>query len=136
EAQNIALEPKDQVRIYSMLKPVEKVSLSGEVMRPGDYEITEGDRLSDLVRRIGGFTKEAYAYGVVFKRVDVKNRQDQNLQSDLVRMQSQVLQIAAAGSVSAMSPEDAAASKSELALNQSLLENLKSMKQQNEGRVA
>ncbi|PTE81791.1 hypothetical protein BUY79_13065, partial [Staphylococcus equorum] len=119
-----------------MLKPVEKVSLSGEVMRPGDYEITEGDRLSDLVRRIGGFTKEAYAYGVVFKRVDVKNRQDQNLQSDLVRMQSQVLQIAAAGSVSAMSPEDAAASKSELALNQSLLENLKSMKQQNEGRVA
>jgi hypothetical protein len=51
-------------------------------------------------------------------------------------MQSQVLQNAAAGSVQALSAEDSAATRSEMALNQGLLDNLKSMQVQSEGRVA
>ena len=136
ESQNITLEPQDQIRVYSALKAADKVSVSGEVVRVGKYEINKGERLSDLMLRVGGFTKEAYAYGIVFQRKDVKSSQEKNLQSFIVRMQSQVLQNAAAASVQAISPEEAASAKTEMTLNQGLLENLKSMREQNEGRVA
>ena len=136
ESQNILLEPQDQIRVYSALKAADKVSVSGEVVRVGKYEINKGERLSDLLLRVGGFTKEAYAYGIVFKRTDVKNSQEKNLQAFIVRMQSQVLQNAAAASVQAISAEEAASAKTEMTLNQGLLENLKSMREQEEGRVA
>lgn len=136
ESQNIKLEAQDLVRVYSSFKTAEKVLVSGEVVRAGEYEINKGEHLSDLLLRIGGITKEAYPYGTVFKRVDVKNSQEKNLQSFIVRMQSQVLQNAASGSVQALSTEDAAAAKTEMTLNQGLLENLKGMREQNEGRVA
>jgi protein involved in polysaccharide export with SLBB domain len=51
-------------------------------------------------------------------------------------MQSHVLQNAASGSAQALSPEDAIAAKTEMALNQALVENLRSMREQYEGRVA
>ena len=97
-AQNILLQPKDEVKVYTLLKDAEKVAVAGEVSRPGVYEVVKGERLSDLLRRAGGFTKEAYPFGIVFKRVDVKNSQEKNLQSFIARMQSQVLQNAASAS--------------------------------------
>jgi polysaccharide biosynthesis/export protein len=136
EKQNVALEPRDQIRIYTMYRQAEKVSIQGEVASPGEYEITKGQRLSDLLRRVGGFTKEAYPYGSVFKRLDVKNAQAKNLQTFLTKMQSQALQSAAGGTATAMSPEEASYAKGELALNQSLLQNLKAMQEQFEGRIA
>lgn len=136
QAQNIPLLPKDEVKVYTLFRNAEKVSLSGEVLRPGTYAVMKGERLSDILRRIGGFTREAYAYGAVFKRVDVKNSQDKNLQSFIVRMQSQVFQNAAAGSAEALHAEDAAAAKAEMTLNQAIIENLKNLREQYEGRVA
>ncbi len=136
ESLNIPLMPKDQVRVYTLYREVEKVRVDGEVMSPGEYEIQKGERLSDILRRAGGYTREAYSYGAIFKRIDVKNSQEKNLQNFITRMQGQVLQTAAGSAVQAISPEEAAASKVELGLNQSLLENLKSMKEQYEGRVA
>jgi len=135
-AQDFPLQPKDEVKVYTRFKSAEKVAVAGEVLRPGNYEVMKGDRLSDLLLRVGGFTKEAYPYGAVFKRADVKNSQEKNLQSFIVRMQSQVLQNAASGSAQALSPEDATAAKAEMVLNQALVENLKNMRQQYEGRVA
>ncbi|MHB8846696.1 MAG: SLBB domain-containing protein [Nitrospirota bacterium] len=136
ESQNIALLPQDQIRVYSSFKNTEKVMVLGEVVRTGEYEIDRDERMSDLLRRAGGFTKEAYPYGAVFKRADVKNSQEKNLQSFVVRMQSQVLQNAAAGSAQALSAEDAAAAKAEMTLNQAIVENIKNMREQYEGRVA
>jgi len=51
-------------------------------------------------------------------------------------MQSQVLQAAAGGAATAISSEEAQFAKSELELNRGLLENLKTMQEQMEGRVA
>lgn len=135
-AQDIPLKPKDEIRVYTLYKTAERVAISGEVARPGLYEIMKGERLSDLLRRAGGFTKEAYPYGAVFKRADVKNTQEKNLQAFIVRMQSEVLQNAAKGSAQALSAEDAAAAKGEMALNLAIVENIRNMREQYEGRVA
>jgi len=51
-------------------------------------------------------------------------------------MQAQILQSAAGGTAGAISAEEAAFAKGELALNQSLLQNLRAMQEQSEGRVA
>ncbi|MDA8099364.1 MAG: SLBB domain-containing protein [Nitrospiraceae bacterium] len=136
ESQNIALLPKDQIRVYTSYRDVEKVIIKGEVLRPGEYDIYRGERLSDLIRRVGGFTPGAYPYGAVYKRKDVKTAQSKNMQQFIAKMQSQVLQQAAGSAATAVSTEEAQFAKSELQLNQGLLDNLKGMQEQMEGRVA
>lgn len=136
ESQNVPLRPRDQIRVYTLYREVERATVTGEVMSPGVYEIQKGERLSDLLRRVGGFTPEAYAYGAVFKRRHVKAGEDRNLKSFNDRMQTQMLMIAAGSVATAVSTEEASSAKGELSINQSLLENLKALQAQNEGRVA
>ncbi len=44
------------------------VTLSGEVMRPGDYVISRVDTLHDVIARAGGLSPVAYPLGAVFTR--------------------------------------------------------------------
>ncbi|MEC9358095.1 MAG: SLBB domain-containing protein [Pseudomonadota bacterium] len=44
------------------------VRLYGEVRFPGAYSIIRGERLSDIIRRAGGLTDQAYPYGAVLTR--------------------------------------------------------------------
>jgi len=48
------------------------VTVNGEVVYPGTYGITEGERLSSLLRRVGGFRSSAYPAGAVLERVQVR----------------------------------------------------------------
>lgn len=57
------------------------IEVTGEVVHPGTYGIQEGERLSSIIQRAGGFRKDAYPYGAVFERelirqMEVKNRSD------------------------------------------------------------
>jgi len=44
------------------------IVVSGELRRPGVFEVRRGERLSDVLRRAGGLTPEAYPIGAVFTR--------------------------------------------------------------------
>ncbi len=46
------------------------VDLKGEVNRPYTYEVKSGDKLTDLIKYAGGFTKMAYKNGITVKRID------------------------------------------------------------------
>ena len=48
------------------------VTLRGEVQHPSTYGIRPGERLSSLVERAGGFSPEAYPYGAVLVRREVR----------------------------------------------------------------
>ena len=48
------------------------VTLKGEVQHPGTYGIRPGERLSSVLARAGGFSTQAYPYGVVLMRRDVR----------------------------------------------------------------
>jgi len=54
------------------------IELSGEVVHPGTYGIQEGERLSSIIQRAGGFLPSAYPYGAVFERVEIRDLQDKN----------------------------------------------------------
>ena len=69
---NIELSPQDRIIVYSQERKEKKVSIQGQVYYPGEYTIVRGDRLSDLVKRAGGFTQYAYLQGIVFLRETIR----------------------------------------------------------------
>jgi protein involved in polysaccharide export with SLBB domain len=49
------------------------VSVRGEVQHPASYGIEPGERLSSALKRSGGFTQQAYPYGAVLIRREVRD---------------------------------------------------------------
>src|SRR5688500_606390 len=69
----IVLQPHDNVLILRRpdWSTPRTVMLYGEVQFPGRYTLTSRDeRVSDLLKRAGGLTPEAYAAGLVFYRAE------------------------------------------------------------------
>jgi protein involved in polysaccharide export with SLBB domain len=48
------------------------ITLKGELAHPGTYGIKPGERLSSILARAGGFNSEAYPYGAVLMRREVR----------------------------------------------------------------
>ena len=62
DAENPVLEDEDRVRIHSVWETryMKTVTAAGEVNSPGDFILTDGMKLSDLVFKAGGFREGAY----------------------------------------------------------------------------
>ena len=63
---DIVLEPYDEIYVYQApwYKEQDNVSILGEVLLPGVYaKLSEGERISSLIKRAGGFTDNAYVKG-------------------------------------------------------------------------
>jgi protein involved in polysaccharide export with SLBB domain len=59
------------------------IKVSGEVTHPSTYGIQPGERLSSVLERAGGYTKNAYPYGALLMRRDVREVQLKS-QMDLI----------------------------------------------------
>ncbi|WP_372055649.1 SLBB domain-containing protein [Tistrella mobilis] len=75
----VMVRPGDMVRIATRVTTRERglVTVSGEVLRPGNYDISRGERLSAVIARAGGLTAEAYPFGAVFTRDRVRTLERQ-----------------------------------------------------------
>lgn len=51
------------------------IRLAGEVLHPGFYSLHKGERLSGVLRRAGGLTREAFPDGAVFTRASLRQRE-------------------------------------------------------------
>ena len=51
------------------------VELQGEFKYPGFYNIRKHEKISEVIRRAGGFTDLAYAHGAFFTRISVAEQQ-------------------------------------------------------------
>lgn len=60
------------------------ISVTGEVLHPGTYGVKEGERLSSVLERAGGFRADAYPYGAILERAQVRELEAKN-RSDLIR---------------------------------------------------
>ncbi|HZQ17951.1 MAG TPA: SLBB domain-containing protein [Terriglobales bacterium] len=54
------------------------VKIDGEVVHPGTYGIEAGERLSDVIARAGGFRSEAYPYGAIFERAEIREIEEKS----------------------------------------------------------
>lgn len=74
----VSLKPRDSIMVpsyESLFDPAKKVLIEGSVRRPGTYYINEGDTLSTLIRRAGGYKEDAYIYGGALFREDALNKE-------------------------------------------------------------
>ena len=78
---DILLKPGDVLTIHQISGWNDigsSVSLEGEVTYPGPYGIREGERLSSVLKRAGGFRPTAYPMGAVLVRNQVKELEDKS----------------------------------------------------------
>jgi len=61
------------------------ITVKGEVKNPGAYGIRPGEKLSSIVERAGGFQPNAYAYGAIFQRNQVRELQMKEQETLLAR---------------------------------------------------
>jgi len=69
------------------------ITITGEVVHPGTYGIQEGERLSSIIQRAGGFRSDAYPYGAVFERQQIRDMEAKNRADLLDRVQSEAADI-------------------------------------------
>lgn len=69
------------------------VILRGEVEHPGTYGIRPGEHLSSLLMRAGGYTAQAYPYGAVLMRRDVKEQEDKAHEQLVQRVEAEQMGI-------------------------------------------
>jgi polysaccharide biosynthesis/export protein len=129
---NIKLQPFDSLSVkqLSLWGEQEQVTLSGEVRFPGVYTIKDGETLKSVLLRAGGLTEFAYPQGSVFTRVQLRYREQDEINSLAQRTQSDLaalaLQgIAAGGQLGASAAASAANPTATLQLGQSLLAQLR-----------
>src|SRR4029077_9763184 len=64
------------------------ITLKGEVKNPGGYGIRPGERLSSVLERAGGFQPDAYPYGAILQRVQVRELEQQEQETLILRAKS------------------------------------------------
>ena len=57
----------------------ESVSLEGEFVNPGIYYLKDNEKLSEVIERAGGYSREAYSDGGIFLRASVAKREKDGL---------------------------------------------------------
>jgi protein involved in polysaccharide export with SLBB domain len=87
---DVPLQPGDVVGIRQLTgwKDIgASVRIDGEVNFPGTYGIQEGERLSAVLKRVGGLREDAYPAGAVLDRVYVREVGEKNRQQMIDRIE-------------------------------------------------
>ncbi len=94
-AHDLELFSGDVVTVYSqkdvrvpVARQTRLVTIEGEVSAPGVYQLLPGETLKGLVGRAGGFTPQAYVYGMDFSREETRQRQRENLAAAIARLEA------------------------------------------------
>lgn len=130
------LQPYDFVNVPKVAKATQMptVMIEGEVLYPGRYSIEEGERLSDLIRRAGGFTEKAYFYGARFTSEQARAIQQANIDKMINRLQLDVQRAVSEAGQLAASKEGVAAAELGGEAASSLIAELKKIKA--DGRIS
>jgi protein involved in polysaccharide export with SLBB domain len=88
---DVALKPGDVVSIRRLAGWQDigaSVTINGEVEHAGSYGIEQGERLSSVLRRAGGFRESAYPAAAVLERVQVRELGEQARQQMIQRIEN------------------------------------------------
>ncbi len=99
------------------------VAVRGEVRNPGVYGIQPGERLSSMLKRVGGLLPTAYPQAAVFERVEVRELQAKSRQDLIQRLEQETTMVKT--SVSTTGTEEAALQQSAMQQRQRMLDALR-----------
>jgi polysaccharide biosynthesis/export protein len=133
EVNNLWLQAGDVVTVFSQhdisvpnKRQTMFVRVEGEVRVPGIYRIQQGGTLRDLLERAGGFTEDAYPYGIQFTRESARLEQQASLNRIAAEVAAEIHEKSIANTRS--NPENAAAIAAQEESQRGLLEQLRSAK--------
>ena len=63
----------DGDKIYVREYPFRNASITGAVLKPGNYKMAEGETLKDLIEKAGGYSSNAYIFGAIYQNKDALN---------------------------------------------------------------
>ena len=124
-SQDLLLKALDEITVRTELKSARTVTLTGEVVRPGVYTIAEGERLSSLLARAGGFTERAFLKGSVFTRASLRKVEQEQLDGFL-KVQEQRMLASASTTIVGAEKEEVAAQQQALQARREMLKILAS----------
>ncbi|GAB6888160.1 SLBB domain-containing protein [Desulfothermus okinawensis JCM 13304] len=132
---SITLEPMDYVfvPIVKDAYVLKTVTIKGEVKFPGTYRIRDGEKLSDLIIRAGGFTKDAYFYGAKFLNQRAREIQQKSLDDLIGELELRANQSITEGLQSAVTKEEVESYKAAQLSIKGFINKLKTIKP--EGRI-
>lgn len=97
DAANLLLQPDDIISVFASSKEAEQITIQGQVKCPGEYSIRDGEKLSSLIERAGGYTESAFLYGAILTRKNVQDVEQENygsmlynLELDLMRKENEL----------------------------------------------
>lgn len=126
---NIVLREDDLVQVRPIPKYAQaierKMTLEGEFMFPGTYSFSEGERLSSVISRAGGLTKEAYPASAVFLRESVKEIQRERQKEYISRLEEDILTLSTASAQTSLDATQAAVMQQVLNSQKDLIAKLK-----------
>jgi len=127
---DIALKPSDSIYIREIPRYSEAleriITLEGEFKFPGEYAFAEGERLSSIIARAGGLTGQAYLFGAVYMREDVKKLQKQRIKEYVNRLEEDVLTLTSQSAETSLEQDEAAIVLKTLTAKKQLLEKIRS----------
>ena len=102
------------------------VTLSGEFIFPGTYQILRGETVSQLVARAGGLSDQAFSDGAVFSRENLRETEEKQKERLISQLESDL----ATATLSSTNAEESAQARSAA---QSMLSKLRN--QESQGRL-
>lgn len=133
---NLPLQMNDYLLVRSVPEwnLYRTVSLTGEVRFPGTYTFKQGETLSSLIERAGGFTTRAYLRGAVFTRERVREQQQRQINEMAERLERELSGSGTAQVATASGPDDARMVQLELEQKRQFIAQLKATRAK--GRIA
>jgi polysaccharide export outer membrane protein len=110
-----------------------RVTVEGEVRYPGEYYVKDGEKLSSVIERAGGFTQDAYLRGAFFTRERARQVQHQRLADLILKMEQDLAAGEATEVTGLLSKEEVEAHQVAMEAKKSLLQKLRQAKV--EGRM-
>lgn len=95
ESENVVLQPYDRLHIKQLPAWSNNITveLKGEVRHPGKYSVRQGELLSDLIKRAGGLTVQAYPEAAFFSREELKQTERKNIEEMSNRLKKEIAEL-------------------------------------------
>lgn len=133
-SQNFELLPGDVVTIFSKSdirvpsnQQTRYVRLEGEFVASGVYSVLPGETLRGLIRRVGGFTPDAYLYASEFTRESTRRVETQRLHEYADQLEAQISSVTSSNIARANTPSDQLAANASAADAQSAVNRLRNV---------
>ncbi len=117
----ISISAGDSVRVNQKFRKMDEktVLIMGEVLHQGEYDLLAGDKVSDLIKRAGGLTEQAYPAGSIFSRKSERAAEELRFRTSARNMQRSL--------ASAIERDDNPPNPAQIEMVQSLADELSSI---------